>query len=86
MGNFSQLELICATLENESYEVAEISFNFWYNLSEHLYHLDNKDLNLQFSPYIQRVILSLCRHVQLDGDHVGPLCDILCVIYACIQL
>ena len=60
-------------MEYESYEVAEISFNFWYRLSESLYQADDSSLNAQFSPYIQRVILSLCKHVQLDIDHVSYL-------------
>lgn len=76
LGSFSQLELLCSTLENDSYEVAEISFNFWYNLSEHLYQLDDQSLSSQFSPYVQRVILSLCKHVQLDFDHVST-CGVL---------
>lgn len=71
LGQFSQLDLLCSTLDNDEYEVAEISFNFWYSLSELLYRQDDQQLNQAFSPYIQRVILSLCKHVQLDTDLVS---------------
>ncbi|XP_067945637.1 transportin-3-like isoform X2 [Watersipora subatra] len=73
LGSFSQLELICSTLDNEAFEVAEICFNFWYSLSESLYQLDDSSLNAQFSPFVQKVILSLCNHVKLDTDQEGIL-------------
>lgn len=71
LGSFTHLDLLCATLENDSYEVAEISFNFWYNLSELIYRMADDELNEQFSPYVQRVIISLCKHIQLDPDLVS---------------
>ena len=55
-------------------QVAEITFNFWYRLSEELYQRNNQVLTQVFRPYVQRLIIALCRHCQLDSDHVSVVC------------
>ena len=52
-------------------QVAEMTFNYWYKLSEDLYHKNSAELNEIFKPFIQRLIVALCQHCQMDSDHVG---------------
>ena len=59
-------------MDNDSYEVAEISYNFWYILSELIYKRDDPELNQLFAPYVHRVLMSICKHIQLDKDMVRP--------------
>lgn len=54
-----------------SFKVGQISFNLWYRLSEVLYHKNNDDLNAVFRPHIERLIGALCRHCQMEPDHVS---------------
>lgn len=59
------------------YEVAEITFNLWYRLSEKLYehyHMA-ETVPQRYRPYIERLIMALFRHVQMDTDHEGLLID-----------
>eukprot|EP00062_Callorhinchus_milii_P024425 gi/632984318/ref/XP_007909082.1/ PREDICTED: transportin-3 [Callorhinchus milii] len=51
--------------------VAEISFNFWYRLGEHLYKMSDPSRHAVFRPYIQRLLHALARHCQLEPDHEG---------------
>ncbi|XP_064628883.1 transportin-3-like [Lineus longissimus] len=71
LGDLRTVELILTCVGHHQYEVAEITFNFWYRLSEILYQVDKTDLNECFKPYIQRLIVALCRHCQFDPDHDG---------------
>ncbi len=68
--------------------MADITFNFWYRLSEHLYKINNQQLNDLFKPYIQRLIVALCRHCQMEPDHVSSASTYLFdrLIYALISL
>uniref|UniRef100_A0A4W3H390 Transportin 3 n=1 Tax=Callorhinchus milii TaxID=7868 RepID=A0A4W3H390_CALMI len=52
-------------------QVAEISFNFWYRLGEHLYKMSDPSRHAVFRPYIQRLLHALARHCQLEPDHEG---------------
>ncbi|GFO33396.1 F-box/WD repeat-containing protein 7 [Plakobranchus ocellatus] len=52
-------------------EVCEITFNFWYRLSEELYQRNNQELTDLFKPYVQSLVLALCQHCQMDEDHEG---------------
>lgn len=54
-----------------SYQVAQITFNLWYRLSEILYQKNSDDLNAVFRPHIERLIGALCRHCQMEPDHVS---------------
>lgn len=53
------------------FQVGEISFNFWYRLSEELYQRSVQSVTDVFKPYIQRLIVALCRHCQIEPDHVS---------------
>lgn len=52
-------------------QVAEITFNFWYKLSEVLYRKNCDNVNEQFKPYVERLIEALYRHCQIEPDHVS---------------
>ncbi|GFU37610.1 transportin-3 [Nephila pilipes] len=70
-GNLQTLDLLLICVGHHDFEVAEITFNVWYRLSEMLYKRNEDVLNSIFEPYIQRLIVALCRHCQLDSDHEG---------------
>lgn len=67
------LVLIC--VGHHDYEVAEITFNLWYRLSEELYQKNNDALIQVFRPYIERLLGALARHIQMEPDHDGLLED-----------
>ncbi|XP_033102078.1 transportin-3-like [Anneissia japonica] len=72
--NLGDLRILGAVLDcvgHCQYEVAEITFNFWYRMSEILYKRDSQILNDVFRPYIHRLITALAGHCQLDPDHEG---------------
>ncbi|XP_074655394.1 transportin-3-like isoform X2 [Tubulanus polymorphus] len=71
LGDLRLVELVLTCVGHHQYEVAEITFNFWYRLSEILYKENNDELNAVFKPYIQRLIIALCTHCQMDPDHDG---------------
>ncbi|XP_077999883.1 transportin-3-like [Glandiceps talaboti] len=71
LGSLASLDLLLTCVGHHQYEVAEITFNFWYRLSEQLYKDDNMENNEMFRPYIQRLITALCIHCQMDPDHEG---------------
>ena len=49
-------------------QVADITFNVWYRLSEELIKLNDEQLCEMFKPYVQRLVSHLCVHCQLDED------------------
>ena len=49
-------------------QIAEITFNVWYRLSEELTKISDSQLNEIFCPYIRKLISHLCIHCQLDED------------------
>lgn len=53
------------------FEVAQITFNVWYKLSEDLYQKNNEELTHLFEKHIERLIEALYKHCQLDSDHEG---------------
>ncbi|XP_018342669.1 PREDICTED: transportin-3 isoform X1 [Trachymyrmex septentrionalis] len=65
------LDLVLKCVGHHDYEVAQITFNLWYRLSEHLYQKNSDDLNAVFRPRIERLISALCRHCQMEPDHLG---------------
>ncbi|XP_018403619.1 PREDICTED: transportin-3 [Cyphomyrmex costatus] len=65
------LDLVLTCVGHHDYEVAQITFNLWYRLSEILYQKNNDDLNGVFRPHIERLIGALCRHCQMEPDHLG---------------
>lgn len=71
LGDPRCLDLLLTCVGHYDYEVAEITFNLWYRLSEALYKESNDVLNALFGRYIQMLIVALCRHCQLDPDKEG---------------
>lgn len=69
------LDLVLICVGHHDYEVAGVTFNLWYVLSEELYQKNNKDLTELFKPYVERLITALCRHCQMEPDHEGLLED-----------
>ncbi|XP_015116799.1 transportin-3 [Diachasma alloeum] len=65
------LNLVLMCVGHHDYEVAQITFNLWYRLSEVLYRKNNDHLNTMFRPYIERLIAALCKHCQMEPDHLG---------------
>lgn len=68
-------DLIIKCIACYDYEVARITFNLWYRLSEELYQKDSPGLTAQFKPYIEQLITELTRHSQMDADHEGLIDD-----------
>uniref|UniRef100_A0A6P7FJC4 Transportin-3 isoform X1 n=1 Tax=Diabrotica virgifera virgifera TaxID=50390 RepID=A0A6P7FJC4_DIAVI len=69
------LDLVLMCVGHHDYEVAEITFNLWYVLSEELYQKNNKEKTELFRPYVERLITALCRHCQMEPDSEGLLED-----------
>lgn len=67
------LDLILNCIGHYDYEVAEITFNMWYRLSEELYQKNNDALSSHFVPYVERLLAGLYRLSQMDADHEGLL-------------
>ena len=70
-------------------QVAEITFNFWYKLSEVLYRKNSDEINSCFRPSIERLFEALYRHCQIDVDHVSGLgwavlCIVMGIVWMCI--
>ncbi|KAJ0175870.1 hypothetical protein K1T71_009029 [Dendrolimus kikuchii] len=63
------LELALVCVGHHDYEVAEITFNLWYRLSEWVYQRDYQPLTDVFKPHIERLIEALARHCQCEPDH-----------------
>ncbi|XP_046388483.1 transportin-3 [Ischnura elegans] len=69
------LDLVLTCVGHHQYEVAEITFNLWFRLSEVLYQKNSDSLTSVFKPYIERLITSVCGHCQMEPDHEGILED-----------
>ncbi|KAI4481697.1 hypothetical protein M0804_009218 [Polistes exclamans] len=65
------LDLVLMCLGHHDFEVAQITFHLWYRLSEAIYQRNSEDLNIVFRPQFQRLIAALCRHCQMEPDHLG---------------
>lgn len=53
------------------FKVAEVTFNFWYRLSEALFKARNDAKTAIFRQYFQTLIEALCVHCRLDSDAVS---------------
>ncbi|XP_064103483.1 transportin-3-like isoform X1 [Macrobrachium nipponense] len=69
LGSFQVLHLLLTCIGHHDWEVAEITFNFWYKLSEVVYRKNCDTVNEQFKPYVERLIEALYRHCQIEPDH-----------------
>lgn len=71
--SIKSLDLLLNCIGHYDYEVAEVTFSFWYHLSEELYQINNDEISKYFTPYIERLLFSLYRLSQMDPDHDGLL-------------
>ncbi|KAJ8032102.1 Transportin-3 [Holothuria leucospilota] len=71
LGDLRILDALLACISGPYRELADITFNFWYRLSEVIYKKNIQMLNDHFRPYVQRLIQSLCVHCQMEPDHEG---------------
>lgn len=69
LGSLQVLHLLLTCIGHHDWEVAEITFNFWYKLSEVLYRKNCDNVNSMFKPYVERLIEALYRHCQIEPDH-----------------
>ncbi|XP_058821533.1 transportin-3 isoform X2 [Topomyia yanbarensis] len=69
--SIKSLELVLNCVGHYDFEVAEITFNMWYRLSEDLYQRNNEALTAHFKPYVERLIAALYKHCQMEADHEG---------------
>ena len=53
------------------FQVAEVTFNFWYRLSEALFKTEDDDKIALFRPYFETLIEALCVHCRLESDAVS---------------
>ncbi|KAL5279891.1 Trn-SR family protein [Megaselia abdita] len=65
------LDLVLVCVGHFDYDIAEITFNLWYQLSDELYTKNSDQLNSFFKPYIERLIGALYRHAKMESDHTG---------------
>lgn len=70
--DFKVIQLILNCVAHYEFEVAEVTFPFWYNLSEALYKNSRAQ---QFASYLNLLLSSLTRHCQLEGDSEGIVDD-----------
>uniref|UniRef100_A0A0N5B0K8 Xpo1 domain-containing protein n=1 Tax=Syphacia muris TaxID=451379 RepID=A0A0N5B0K8_9BILA len=68
LGNLNTLEMLLLPVSFADITVVEMSFNIWYRLSEFLYNRNEDKLNEKFKPFIERYILALYMHCQLDPE------------------
>lgn len=67
------LDLVLNCIGHYDYEVAEITFNLWYRLSEELYQKNNDALSYHFVPYVERLLTGVYRLATIDADQEGLL-------------
>ncbi|PIK33175.1 Transportin-3, partial [Apostichopus japonicus] len=71
LGDLRILDALVACISGPYRELADITFNFWYRLSEVIYKKDVRIINEHFRPYVQRLVQALCVHCQMESDHEG---------------
>ncbi|XP_014673876.1 PREDICTED: transportin-3-like [Priapulus caudatus] len=68
LGDLRTLDLLLMCISHHQYEVSEITFNFWYRLSEVLATKNDVNKEALFKPYIERLLTSLCQHSCMEPD------------------
>ena len=56
-----------------TFQVAEVTFNFWYRLSEALFKGEDEAKTALFRPYFESLFEALCVHCRLESDAVSTL-------------
>lgn len=69
------LDLVLICVGHYDYEVAEITFNLWYRLSEELFQRNSDSLTGLFKPHVERLLGALYRLAQMEPDHEGLIDD-----------
>lgn len=67
------LDLLLLCVGHYDFEVAQITFNVWFRLSEELYNKNDTQLSNYFKTYVERLIEALYKHCQMEPDHDGLL-------------
>jgi len=67
------LDTVLLCCGHPDYEMPDVTFNLWYRLSEELYTRNDDTLVAVFKAHIERLIVCLCRHCQMEPDTVGVL-------------
>lgn len=62
--------LDCVLTYLYSCQVAEVTFNFWYRLSEALFKGEDEAKTALFRPYFESLFEALCVHCRLETDAV----------------
>ncbi len=70
LGILDSVLLCCG---NPDYEIPDITFNLWYRLAEEVYHRNDNDVTAVFKPYVERLIVALAKHCQMEPDSDGIL-------------
>lgn len=70
-GDLRTLELLLTCIGHHHFEVADITFNFWNRLSEVLYDENKPEIIAVFQPYVQRLVIALCRLCQYESSQDG---------------
>jgi transportin-3 len=65
------LDLLIMCVGHYDFELAQITFNVWYKLSEDLYQKNDDTVAVVFESHIERLVEALFKHCQLDADHEG---------------
>ncbi|XP_022802202.1 transportin-3-like [Stylophora pistillata] len=71
LGDLGTLTIILTCVKHYQYEVAEVTFNFWYRLSEALYKTEDEAKAALFRPYFESLLEALCVHCRLETDAQG---------------
>lgn len=65
------LDSLISCASHFDFELAQITFNVWYKLSEDLYEKNDDGITKLFEHYVERLIEAVYKHCQLDADHEG---------------
>lgn len=69
------LDMLIMCVGHFDFELAQITFNVWYKLSEELYQKNDDNHSAIFETHIERLVEALFKHCQLDADHEGLIHD-----------
>uniref|UniRef100_A0AC34GR35 Importin N-terminal domain-containing protein n=1 Tax=Panagrolaimus sp. ES5 TaxID=591445 RepID=A0AC34GR35_9BILA len=77
LSDLRTIELVLQIVNYHDYALVELTFNIWYRLSEFIFQV-TEDVNYaalmdSFRPFIEKYILALHRHCQIDVDQDGIL-------------
>ncbi|KAK3701544.1 hypothetical protein QZH41_020530, partial [Actinostola sp. cb2023] len=71
LGDLQTLTILLTCVQHNQYEVAEVTFNFWYRLSESIFKLQDEAQLSLFKPYFEKLVEALSLHCRMEPDHEG---------------